>query len=317
MTMSKRPFTKPPTDYSQQVSILKQRGMVVENDDEAIFYLKHLNYYRLAAYWRHFEIEHQTHKFRPGTTFRSILRLYIFDRELRLLLLDAIERIEVSVRAQWAYHLAHLHGSHAHLDSSLAADREQWQNNINNLEEEVERSQEDFIHHLKDKYSEHLPPVWAVCEVMSIGTLSKWYYNLRPNPTRNAIAQAYELDPQVMASWLRHMTIVRNFSAHHSRIWNREFLSVPKAPKTKPKDLSHQWRPNSKRLCNTLTLLLFLMDHISPHHAWRQRLREHLKQNPEFWQGMGLPDNWQILPIWQDRTNYPVTIGRLDEWHKR
>ncbi|MEC9486356.1 MAG: Abi family protein [Prosthecochloris sp.] len=75
--------------------------MVIEDRKQAEFYLQHLNYYRLCAYWLPFEANHSTHTFRPGTTFDAVLNLYIFDRQLRLHVLDAIERVEVSVRSNW------------------------------------------------------------------------------------------------------------------------------------------------------------------------------------------------------------------------
>lgn len=106
-----RPFAKSAITYAQQVALLQQRGMVIDDPAEAEFYLQHLNYYRLAAYWLPFEGDHASHAFRAGTRFAEVLNLYIFDRELRLLLLDAIECVEVSVRSQWAYQLARRHWS--------------------------------------------------------------------------------------------------------------------------------------------------------------------------------------------------------------
>lgn len=116
----KRPFSKPATTYAQQIVLLQQRGMIIENPTEAEFYLQHLNYYRLGAYWLPFEADHTTHQFKSETRFSDVLNSYIFDRELRLLVLDAIERVEVSVRSQWAYQMAHRHGPHAHLNADLA-----------------------------------------------------------------------------------------------------------------------------------------------------------------------------------------------------
>jgi abortive infection bacteriophage resistance protein len=80
------PFLKPPTTFSQQVSLLQQRGMTVDNSAEAEFYLRHLNYYRLSAYWLPFEADHASHHFKSNTHFNDVLNLYVFDRELRLLL---------------------------------------------------------------------------------------------------------------------------------------------------------------------------------------------------------------------------------------
>jgi abortive infection bacteriophage resistance protein len=168
-TMTK-PFGKPATTYAEQLVLLQKRGMTINNVDEAKFYLQHLNYYRLCAYWLPFESDHTTHQFKPDTCFSDVLNLYFFDRELRLIVLDAIERIEVSVRSQWAYQLGHLHNPHAHLDKTLFSYH--WQENLKRLTEEVNRADEIFIKHIVATYSESLPPVWAVCEVMSLGLLS-------------------------------------------------------------------------------------------------------------------------------------------------
>ena len=296
----KVPFNKPATSYTQQVNQLQQRGMEFDDPAQAEFYLQHLNYYRLGAYWLPFEANHGTHTFRPGTRFADVLNLYLFDRELRLLVLDAIERVEVSVRSQWAYQLAHLHGTHAHLDNALASNTHHWQSNLDKLQEEVYRSDETFIKHLRNNYIEALPPVWAVCEVMSLGLLSRWYNNLKPMPTRRAIAAVYRVDEKVLESWLRHLSLVRNTCAHHSRLWNREFTITPLLPRNKPAGLSAQCRNGSRKLYNTLVILLYFMDTIAPQHHWRARLKDLIARHNVVVTSMDFPADWQNLPIWQD-----------------
>ena len=91
-------YTKPPLTHAQQLDQLLERGMVCTHHAQALHCLDHLNYYRLGAYWLPFESSHSTHAFKPGTRLEDVLNLYVFDRELRLLVLDAIERVEVSVR---------------------------------------------------------------------------------------------------------------------------------------------------------------------------------------------------------------------------
>lgn len=295
-----RPFSKPATTYAQQVALLQQRGMVIQDTAEAVFYLQHLNYYRLGAYWLPFEADHATHRFRAGTRFDEVLNLYVFDRELRLLVLDAIERVEVSVRSQWAYQLAHQHGPHAHLDVDLAFKPHLWQGNLSKLSEEVSRSDEAFIKHLQSTYAETLPPVWAVCEVMSLGLLSRWYNNLKPMPTRRAIAAAYGVDEKVLESWLRHLSLVRNTCAHHSRLWNREFTITPLLPRSKPTGLAIQFQSNSRKLYNSLIILLHFMDAIAPRHHWRTRLKTLITSHDIPVAAMDFPTHWQRLPIWLD-----------------
>jgi abortive infection bacteriophage resistance protein len=294
-----RPFIKPATTYSQQIAILQQRGMTVSDPSSAEFYLQHLNYYRLGAYWLPFEADHATHQFKSGTCFEDVLNLYIFDRELRLLVLDAIERVEVSVRSQWAYQLAHRHGTHAHLDATLASKASHWQLNFSKLSEEVRRSDEIFINHLLHTYAEPLPPVWAVCEVMSLGLLSRWYNTLKPMSTRRAIASVYGVDEGVLQSWLHHLSLVRNVCAHHSRLWNRDFAITPKEPRTKPSHLHGEFNPHSRKLYNTMIILLHFMDIIAPQHHWRSRLKGLINLHAVPVTAMGFPQDWKQRTIWQ------------------
>jgi abortive infection bacteriophage resistance protein len=197
--------------------------------------------------------------------------------------------------------MAHCHGSHSHLDSSLALNLDYWQGNINKLKAEVARSNEIFICHLRDTYDDQLPPIWAVVEVMSLGLLSNWYANLKPFRTRKSISLLYQIDHEVLQSWLHHLTIVRNTCAHHSRLWNREFKVVPKRSRTKPPILETQLRTDSRKLYNTLVILLYLLDVISPNHHWRTRIKELLSENIIWLPKMDFPPNWEELAIWQEK----------------
>ena len=301
MVTVKRPFGKPATTYAEQVAKLEQRGMVVGDHQTAEFYLQHLNYYRLGAYWLPFESDHATHAFKPGTRFEDVLNLYVFDRELRLLVLDAIERVEVSVRSQWAFQMAHFHGAHGHLDPALAFRNDRWQKNLAKLTTEVDRSDEAFIKHLKSTYVEALPPVWAVCEVMSLGLLSRWYDNLKPMPTRRAISAVYGVDEKVLESWLRHLSLVRNTCAHHSRLWNREFTITPVLPRNKPVGLTAQCVAGSRKLYNTLVILLHWMDVISPKHHWRSHVKALIARHAIPVTAMDFPNGWEQFKIWQEQ----------------
>lgn len=295
----KRPFNKPPTTYAEQVALLQSRGMDLDDTAAAALQLQHLNYYRLGAYWLPFEANHDTHQFKTGVRLEQVLSLYAFDRQLRLLVLDAIERIEVSIRAQWAYQMAHAHGTHSHLATALSRKPHHWQTNLDKLSKEVARSDEAFITHLTSTYTEALPPVWAVCEVMSIGLLSRWYSNLKPGQTRRAISKVYALDEGVLESWLHHLTYIRNTAAHHSRLWNREFTIIPELPRSKPAALAGQFKLGSRKLYNTLVMLLHLTDVIAPHSDWRQRLITLIQQHKIPTSAMDFPQDWQSHPIWQ------------------
>jgi abortive infection bacteriophage resistance protein len=292
-------FTKPALSFDDQLDRLIARGLSVPDRARALHYLEHINYYRLGAYWLPFESDHATHRFREGACFDDVLNLYIFDREFRLLLLDAIERIEVSVRTHWAYKMAHRHGPHCHLDPALFRAAWNYPRYRRALENEVERSQETFIRHLRATYDEPLPPIWALVEIMTFGQLSMWYTNAGRRQDRNAVARVYGLDERILTSFLHHLTTVRNHCAHHARLWNREFTVLPRVPNQGDQRLLNSLRRDGdRRIYNTLTVIVYLMDRLSPQHHWRRRLLHLLETHGIDPEAMGFPPDWQARPLW-------------------
>ena len=300
--VKKLSFTKPATTYEEQICLLQKRGMVINDVKNACLYLTHINYYRLGAYWLPFEKDRVTHDFRVGTNFETVIDLYNFDRELRLLVTDALERIEISMRTQWTYHMANNHGAHSHLSKELADNEKRYLKNLESMKKEVDRANEVFISHSKNTYEEQLPAIWVVSEVISLGVLSKLYSNLRPMPTRRAIAKAWGLDQKTLGSWLHHLTHVRNICAHHSRLWNREFINIPMLPKNKPLALVGEFVQGSRKLYNTLVIVLHCMDIIAPKHKLKQKLKI-LLDNPNIHlAAMDFPGDWQSRALWQKKS---------------
>lgn len=304
----KIPFTKPPCSFSDQVQILRSHGINIPDPKKAEFYLSQLNYYRLAAYCLPFEQTHTNHQVIPGTSFDDILNLYIFDRELRLLLMDAIERIEVSLRTQMAYYLSHRHNtSHPHLNPTLFQDQAKYQTGLTNLQKDVRQSNEDFIRHFKSKYQEALPPIWAVVELMTMGQLSRWFSNIKARQDRRAISMIYGLDETIMTSFCEHLSLVRNIAAHHARLWNRDISKKMKIPIQGPSELLDSlWSSENeadrrlKKIYNTLTMTLYLMSVIAPGNHWKERLKNLIETYTIDSTKMGFPPDWANRPLWRN-----------------
>ena len=297
-------FTKPPTSLDQQIDILTQRGMVVSNKEQAKHFLQHMNYYRLSGYWLPFEASHNPHQFQANTNFDQIIDLYIFDRELRLLVMDAIERVEVSVRTQWALYLSQKYGAHAHLDSNLFKDQQKYLRTLGKLTSEIGRSREAFIGHLIDTYDETTPPIWAIVEVISFGQLSQFYANLKLRQDRKSIANAYNLDEKVLISFLHQINTVRNTCAHHSRLWNRRFTMQMTIPGNRPNNLRQNFNLDitaAKKIYNPLVMLAYLMDQICPVHHFKTKLLDLLTRHNINETDMGFPQKWKDLPIWRSK----------------
>ena len=299
-------YDKPALPVTAQIEKLQARGMQFRDPERAAHYLGDLNYYRLSGYWLRREQDHGSHTFHLGTTFEDVLDDYMFDRELKLLVLDAVERLEISIRTRWAHVLGLRHGSHAHLDGSLFKSRSRnWSHPVavGMLVNGAEKSRERFMQHMRSTYDELLPPIWACVEVMSLGQISRWFGNLRHAADRNAIAEDYGLDEVLLASFLHHVSVVRNICAHHARLWDRDLPFKARLPRKHPEALATSLnRSDGGSTYNTLTLLAGLIGRISPGQTWVQRVCEHVQGHDPAAECMGFPDDFHRLPIWQHTT---------------
>lgn len=296
-------YPKPALAVADQIALLEGRGMVVGDRARAAFYLGEINYYRLRGYWLRREADRTTHQFAPGTTFEGVLADYVFDRELRLLVLDAIERIEVSVRTRWAHVLGRLHGPHAHLDSTLFRGRSQTWNHpeaVASVIRVVEQSREVFVQHLRDTYDELLPPIWAIVEVMSLGQMSRWFDNLRHAADRNAVVEGYGLDEALLRSALHHLSVVRNICAHHGRLWDRHVPIRFQLPRKHPADLVRSLSSDeAASTCNTLVIIGWLVAKVSPDQTWTARVADHVDGHGPAGKVMGFPADFRDRPVWR------------------
>ncbi len=296
-------FSKPALDVSAQIELLKQRGMSFPDMERALRALSHVNYYRLRAYWLPYEQvggAADVHKFQPSTSFDEVFSLYVFDRDLRLLLLEAIERVEIAVRTHWAQVLAEKYGSHAYLDPILFNKQDIHQSCLNSLDEELGRSKETFVKHYMAKYSDpSRPPIWAISELLTLGQLSKWLGNTKLRSDRQGVASRLKMDEVVVCKFAHHLTHVRNICAHHGRIWNRKLTLTMTIP-SRPSELSVQFnKAEDRRIFNTLVMLCWCIKQINPGTTWPARLKTLLESRSEAQlSAMGAMRGWSSRAPW-------------------
>ncbi len=300
-------FAKPTLEVADQIRLLKLRGMTFADDSRAARVLLHINYYRLRAYWLPFEVQNrplsdgQEHAFKDATEFDSIVGLYVFDRRLRIMLLEAIERVEIAMRTHWAQVLAERHGAHAYLNAQMFHKQNIYESCMKSLDEELARSKETFVQHYRDKYSlPTRPPIWAMCELLTLGQLSKWLNNVKLRNDRQAMAQRFDLDEVVVCAFAHHLTHVRNLCAHHCRVWNRKLTFTMTLPK-RPSALATQFNSmEDRRIYNTLVMLAWTIRTISPDSTWPSRLRALLVgRTAADLRAMGAPINWSNAEVWR------------------
>lgn len=336
-----RPFNKPVQNNTYHIETWKKRGLII-NCDDIDRYLNFISYYRLSAYTIPFQKPipigyTKTHEFIHNITFDNILNLYVFDRELRLLILDAIDRVEIAIRSQvcnvlcmqssnpfWYTDEKYFDQSYsckrllAGIEKQLLEEKQRLQRDEKNInerkissdEKEILKSRvrkENFLRHYLSKYnSPKLPPSWMMIEMLTWGELSHLYSGLKLIQAKKKIAQNMGLHAEVMESWLKTLNDVRNICAHHGRLWNKEFGRSIKIPTSN----SILWLKSSfslknptiryeKRIYSVIVALQVLLYKISPHSKWAQRFKQLLDKYPQVSkEHMGIPENWYKDIFW-------------------
>lgn len=325
-------YGKPWLSIADQIDRLVSRGMVVDDKAKAADYLERIGYYRLSGYWHEFRerapfcpldeatggkprrvrIERPVlDDFKVGTRFVDAVTLYIFDKQLRMLILDALERIEIALRVDLSHRMGNkdpfaylkpelLHDGFARKvqsESGLTQHHE-WLTKHAAL---VKRSRETFMVHNKQKYGLPLP-LWVVCEVWDFGCMSTFFSGLKTDD-QDDIAHSYGVyDGRVFASWLRGLNYLRNVCAHHGRLWNRNIVEEPKLlPEgaVPALDVFLQVPALRTRPFLLVCICQHLMQAINPTSSWGHRMRQHLEAFPDLThvgvslQGMGVDKEWR------------------------
>lgn len=323
-----RTYNKPALSYTDQLNRLKTRGLIIENEDKALHLLENVSYYRLSAYWYPFlKNPKAAHLFKPKASFNKAFKLYCFDRELRLLLLREIEKVEVALRAKIVHEMSVSNGPFWFRNQALFSSSTAWQTTMNNLSKEQRRSDTDFIKAFLNNYSDPYAPSWMIYEISDFGTLSHTYKNLIPGRKKRAIAGYFGLDDSTLQSWLHSINYVRNACAHHTRIWNKvmrispqiptnptnDFITIHSLPNSRQPNRSH---PINNRIYFVICMLIYLLNIINPNHSFKQRLFELLKKYPSVdKKALGFPEGWETEPIWMiNKSRWKRLIGKF--WNK-
>ena len=293
-------YSKQLISFTDQITLLKQRGMVLGNETKALHLLQNISYYRLSGYWYPLLADKQRHIFKPGSTFEAAYNIYKFDSELRKLIIAELEKIEVAVRTQTAYILSTQYHAHWFEDSSLFSNPVRHTKVLAKIEEEYNRSDEEFITAFKAKYSDHFPPSWMTMEIASFGTLSILYGNLQPGRAKRSIAAYFGLPDTVFASWLHCIVYVRNICAHHSRLWNKILSIRPLMPRSPRNTFIALPASGTQQTYFVLSMIIYLLNTVNPNHSFISRFKELLNRYPSLdVRAMGFPINWENEKLWE------------------
>ena len=292
-------FNKPARTVDSLIDLTEERGLAIDNREKATKFFRYAGYYRLSGYMLPFQLKSNggaSHEFVNGVALDDIIDLYVFDRKLRLVVMDAVERIEVAIRSVISDTMSVAHGPHWFLEEGNfkpSFDHAKFMEKLPVIVAEVGEHQ-TFIKHYLSKYTEpECPPSWMLFEIMDFGTASKIYSSVLLEHQKE-IAEHFGVHYKILTSWVHTISSLRNICAHHSRLWNRVFGVSPK----RLKKLIEHFEPND-RFYSQAVAIKVLLDKISGHTLWAGRLKQLFEDFPKIPKHhMGFPDGWEKTDLW-------------------
>jgi abortive infection bacteriophage resistance protein len=296
-------YSKKVCTIEEHIVQLIERGLAINNIETAKHYLANISYYRLAGYWWPMQSDKINHCFKPESTFDDVISLYNFDCELRILLFDVIEKIEISLRTKLIYHLSHEFDAWWLQNTTIFQDTMALIQTLASIQDEVKRSKDIFMREHSKKYKDDLrfPPSWKTLELTSFGSLSKLYGNLKHTvKSKEIIAQELgAVNHTYLPSWLHSIAQIRNYCAHHSRLWNKILPGTPKILSKPPFRWVADVPTDTQRIYLHLCVMRYMLNIIVPENTFATQLKTLIKKYPSVDpNALGLKPNWDEEQLW-------------------
>lgn len=278
---------KNPATIKAQIEKLISRGCIIDDEERAKFVLSNINYYRLVHYFSVFL--DQNGKYRKGTTFEKVMRVYDFDRLLRSLLLTALEEVEISMRAHVSNYHALKYGALGYLNESTFDFHHNHKYFISKIDRLVETNTGEALvtHHMK-KYGGSFP-LWVIMELFSFGMLNTFYADLKVDDKKAIADKAFGTTYRCVEDWLYCLSDLRNDCAHYTRLYAKPLENTPKQP-------GDYHRP----LTNTVYDHVLILKRLYPRDdAWRNTFLMRLEMlimeysDAIELEHLGFPENWR------------------------
>lgn len=307
--------------------MLLSQGLIADKQ-ELVMRIENVGFYRLNAYARPFRqvdaVGNVLSVFVAGASLEKLWSLYRFDRNLRFLFLDAIERIEVALRSQLAYLHTLAYGPYSYASpdyfSSWKDYPDCWKR-VRKGSKEASRNEALKNFFARDTDNHDYPPLEIAMSFLEFGPLVYFFDYSAKETVRRPIVRTWGVDSKLISSWMHALNHLRNDCAHHARIWNKRFFRLPQIPKA-TKDARWYYAYDEERgawvpplnclaaesviTSDTIACFLFicrtLLRTLAPTSAWHERMTDFLLQAEKIGidlAQMGLPQHWKSHPLWE------------------
>jgi abortive infection bacteriophage resistance protein len=314
---NKIPYPHPALDLQEQVHLLMQKGLVITDPSSVMYWLLHNSYFRFKHY--SFELkDFDTGNYIPGTSFEKIRDLYFFDRKLRMMVFEGLENIEISVKTHISNIMSKAHGPYWYLDPQhfiVADERSETtksrshkfrrsssfshQKFLLTLKKNLDSHFEPYFKLHKDTYKSIYPPSWMVMEVMTFGTVSRMFENLRPSPEKTRICEAFGLTKKLLVSWLHCFSFIRNKCAHHNKLTYSKIRFAPVIPKNPARKFLAVDDFDNTSLYAILSCIQYMLTICNKDSIFKYDLLKLFQKFPGIsFSRLGFTPNWKTEKIW-------------------
>lgn len=281
---------QPPMTIDEQVENLKNIGLIVDDEEYAKKILNDISYFRLIKAYS-LNLKPKNGCYNKQTTFKEIVDLYLFNSNFRQLIFPEIEKVEINVRCRLANFFAEQYGVLGYLQAENFSNENYHAQFLEDIKEEVRRnSKAPFVRNFKENYEDGNLPIYALVEVFSFGTLSKFYKNML-NKDKKAIAKTFGVGYTYFESWLESISYVRNICAHYGRIYNAKLSKTPILYKEYT-----QVGIGNNRIYGVLLCLKHLLKDDDHWNLFVDKIELLFDKYPCVQiSTMGFPENWKVL----------------------
>ena len=250
----------------------------------------------------HLQSNDGKHNFDGSTTFDQIVLNYHFDKKLRSIFSEYLERIEVCLRAKLTNYFSLNHGFFWYCDDELYVDKTVHTSINEEIASIYNEPQERFLKSFKAKYTlEIMPPSNMAMEVLTLGKLTNLFRGLANKEEKQNIASDFGLPPTVLSTWFIFLSIIRNICAHHGRLWNRKLTAYkPTIPNRKKFKFPGELPANfNQTVYGAISIIDRLLSNTNSTNNFTKKIEDLLNEFPHInTHYMGFPADWKDVAPW-------------------
>jgi len=284
---------QPPITIEEQIANLRDKGLIIEDEEYAKSFLNDVSYFRLIkAYSLGLKVKNG--KYHDNVRFEDIVSLYFFNAALRQNVFKQIEKVEVNLRCRLSNYFCDIYGIFGYEEiSNFSVSEKVFKSFYKDILREIERNaRASFVRNFRNNYIGGKIPLYALVELLSFGTLSKFYKNMK-NEDKKAVAALFGVSYNYFESWIESIAYIRNICAHYGRLYNNKLAKMPKM--YKQYDIKN----------NRFFVMLLVIKHLVPNDRhWLdfiEAIEDLIIKYPDAdLHLMGFPQDWKKYLLWDE-----------------